>query len=319
MLCVDINIKPKRASCETRGFFFMSMKRYENEHQSCQIAIQGGVASFHEIASRKFFDNGISILPCQTFEDIILALTEDRAPYGCFAIENTVAGSILQNYALLKENPVEIIGEVYLKITQNLLALPGQRIEDISEVHSHHMAIAQCRQFFKDYPWIKLVESVDTAISAREISEGRITGRGAIASHLAAQTFLLEILAEGIETNKRNFTRFLILAKKGSAQPTDKAPDKASLCFSLMHQTGSLSKILSVIAFYDINLTKIQSLPILGREWQYFFYVDVAFADYARYRQCLAAIAPLVDDMHILGEYIHGVDTLETIHQTLTK
>jgi prephenate dehydratase len=226
-----------------------------------------------------------------------------------------VAGSILQNYALIKENPVEIIGEVYLKITQNLLVLPGQRIEDIQEVHSHHMAIAQCRLFFKDYPWIKLVESVDTAISAREISEGGISGRGAIASQLTAQTYNLDILAEGIETNKRNFTRFLILAKKGSSRPTGKDPDKASLCFSLLHQTGSLSKILSVIAFYDINLTKIQSLPILGQEWQYFFYVDVAFSDYARFRQCLSAIEPLLDDMHILGEYLHGLDTFETIHQ----
>lgn len=293
----------------------MNMEKSNDEHQSYQIAIQGGKASFHEIAARKYFSNGISILPCNTFDEIIAALVEERSPYGCFAIENTVAGSILQNYALLKENPVEIVGEVYLKITQNLLVLPGQKIEEITEVHSHHMAIAQCRLFFKDYPWIKLVESVDTAISAREISEGGIAGRGAIASHLAAQTFNLEILAEGIETNKRNFTRFLILSKKGSSRPTGKDPDKASLCFSLLHQTGSLSKILSVIAFYDINLTKIQSLPILGQEWQYFFYVDVAFPDYARFRQCLSAIQPLVDDMHILGEFVHGADTFETIHQ----
>jgi prephenate dehydratase len=291
------------------------MEKNNGEHQSYQIAIQGGEASFHEIAARKYFNNGISILSCNTFEEIIEALVEDRLPFGCFAIENTVAGSILQNYALIKENPVEIIGEVYLKITQNLLVLPGQRIEDIQEVHSHHMAIAQCRLFFRDYPWIKLVESVDTAISAREISEGGISGRGAIASQLTAQTYNLDILAEGIETNKRNFTRFLILAKKGSSRPTGKDPDKASLCFSLLHQTGSLSKILSVIAFYDINLTKIQSLPILGQEWQYFFYVDVAFSDYARFRQCLSAIEPLLDDMHILGEYLHGLDTFETIHQ----
>lgn len=291
------------------------MEKKNDEHQSCQIAIQGGEASFHEIAARKYFNNGIHILPCDTFSDIIDSLIQHRSDFGCFAIENTVAGSILQNYALLKENPVEIVGEVYLKITQNLLVLPGQTFQDIREVHSHHMAIAQCRLFFKDYPWIKLVESVDTAISAREIREGGISGRGAIASHLAAQTYNLEILAESIETNKRNFTRFLILTKKGLGRPSGKDPDKASLCFSLLHQTGSLSKILSVIAFYDINLTKIQSLPILGQEWQYFFYVDVAFSDYARFRQCLSAVEPLVDDMHILGEYVHGADTFETIHQ----
>ncbi|MBE0639571.1 MAG: prephenate dehydratase [Bacteroidales bacterium] len=291
------------------------MEQKRSQKPIVQIAIQGGEASFHEIASRKYFNNGITIQPCDTFEAIIDSLVFETSVYGCFAIENTVAGSILQNYTLIKENPVEIVGEVYLRITQNLLALSGQRIEDIREVHSHHMAIAQCRLFFKDFPWIKLVESVDTAISAREISEGGITGRGAIASHLAAETFHLDVLAEGIETNKRNFTRFLILAKKGTQIKRSQEPDKASLCFSLLHQTGSLAKILSVIAFYDINLTKIQSLPILGREWQYFFYVDVAFTDYNRYRQCLSAIEPLVDDMHILGEYTHGADTFETIHQ----
>ncbi len=284
-------------------------------NKSYQIAIQGGHGSFHEIAARKYFNNGISLLPCNTFADITDALVEDKSNYGCFAIENTVAGSILQNYALLKENPIEIIGEVYLRIEQNLIALPGQNIGDIAEVHSHPMAIAQCRKFFKDYPQIKLVESVDTAISAREISEGNIKSRGAIASKLAAEMYKLHMLAEGIETNKRNYTRFLILAKKGRNGHRSKDPDKASLCFSLSHQTGSLAKILSVIAFYDINLTKIQSLPILGQEWQYFFYVDVTFPDFQRYHQCLTAVTPLVKDMHILGEYNYGTHSFEQIHQ----
>jgi len=285
-------------------------------HTSYKIAIQGGQGSFHEIAARKYFvNNGIALAPCDTFNDIIDELVEGRSNYGCYAIENTVAGSILQNYALLKENPVEVIGEVYLRIAQNLVALPGQKIEDITEVHSHHMAIAQCRMFFKKYPWIKLVESVDTALSARKISEGQIIGRGAIASSLAAELYDLNILAEEIETNKRNYTRFLILAKKGKNDNRNLNPDKASLCFSLSHQTGSLAKILSVIAFYDINLTKIQSLPILGQEWQYFFYVDVTFTEFERYQQCLAAITPLVKDMHILGEYNYGTHSFEEIHQ----
>jgi len=283
---------------------------------SYQIAIQGGQGSFHEIAARKYFNNGINLLPCDTFAEITDALVQDKTNYGCFAIENTVAGSILQNYALLKENPIEIIGEVYLRIAQNLIALPGQTIEDIHEVHSHHMAIAQCRKFFKDYPHVKLVESVDTAISAREISEGKIKGRAAIASLLAAKMYKLDLLAEEIETNKRNYTRFLILAKKGRNGQRSKDPDKASLCFSLSHQTGSLAKILSVIAFYDINLTKIQSLPILGQEWQYFFYVDVSFQDFERYQQCLTAVTPLVKDMHILGEYNNGTHSFEQIHKT---
>lgn len=291
------------------------MKKISAKTASYQIAIQGGQGSFHEIAARKYFNNGIILLPCDTFADITDVLIQGKSHYGCFAIENTVAGSILQNYALLKENPIEIIGEVYLRISQNLIALPGQTTEDILEVHSHHMAIAQCRLFFKNYPSIKLVESVDTAISAREISEGRITGRGAIASHLAAEMYHLDILAEGIETNKRNYTRFLILAKKGQNGQRSKYPDKASLCFNLSHQTGSLAKVLSIIAFYDINLTKIQSLPILGEEWQYCFYVDVTFPDYPRYRQCLSAISPLVKVMHILGEYNYGTNSFEKIHQ----
>lgn len=288
----------------------------EQNNTSYQIAIQGGHGSFHEIAARKYFNNGISLLPCDTFVDITDALLDNKSNYGCFAIENTVAGSILQNYALLKENPIEIIGEVYLRIEQNLIALPGQNIEDLTEVHSHHMAIAQTRKFFKDYPHIKLVESVDTAISAREISEGNITGRGAIASKLAAEMYNLALLGESIETNKRNYTRFLILAKKGQNGKRSKQPDKASLCFSLSHKTGSLAKILSVIAFYDINLTKIQSLPILGQEWQYFFYVDVTFTDFQRYQQCLTAVTPLVKDMHILGEYNNATHSFEQIHQT---
>jgi prephenate dehydratase len=296
-----------------RGFSFIIMAQ---NNISYQIAIQGGYGSFHEIAARKYFiNNGIGLLPCDTFSEVIDTLADDRSDYGCYAIENTVAGSILQNYTLLKENPVEVIGEVFLRVAQNLIALPGQKIEDIREVHSHHMAIAQCRLFFKDYPWIKLVESVDTAISAREICEGKIEGRGAIASSLAAEMYHLNILAKEIETNKKNYTRFLILAKKGRNRNRSMSPDKASLCFSLSHQTGSLAKILSVIAFYDINLTKIQSLPILGQEWQYFFYVDVTFSDFERYQQCLTAITPLVNDMHILGEYNYGTHSFEEIHQ----
>jgi prephenate dehydratase len=291
------------------------MTQINTTNKSYKIAIQGGQGSFHEIAARKYFNNGISLLPCDTFADIIDALVHNKSHYGCFAIENTVAGSILQNYALLNENPIEIIGEVYLRIAQNLIALPGEKIDDIREVHSHHMAIAQCRKFFKDYPQIKLVESVDTAISAREISEGKITKRGAIASHLAADMYKLNILAEEIETNKRNYTRFLILAKKGKNGRRKMEANKASLRFNLSHQTGSLAKVLSVIAFYDINLTKIQSLPVLGQEWQYFFYVDVTFPDYQRYKQCQAAITPLVKDMHILGEYRYGSGTFEEIHQ----
>jgi prephenate dehydratase len=235
------------------------------------------------------------------------------------AIENTVAGSILQNYSILKEKPVTIIGEEYLRIEQNLMALPGQSIGDLNEVHSHYMAIEQCRAFFADFPQIKLVESSDTALSAKEITEHQIQGRGAIASLLAAETYNLEVIAAGIETNKHNYTRFLIIEKENELSGKPGGADKSSLCFSLHHQTGSLSKVLSIIAFYDINLTKIQSMPIIGKEWQYFFYVDVIFDDYLRYRQCMSAISSLVEDLHILGEYKQGIKSFEEVYKNLAS
>jgi len=288
------------------------------EIQTQKVAIQGGNGSFHEIAARKYFNgNGIEILPCITFDDIANSLKTGTSKFGVMAIENTVAGSILQNYSILKEKPVTIIGEEYLRIEQNLMALPGQSIGELKEVHSHYMAIEQCRAFFADFPQIKLVESSDTALSAKEILDHQIQGRGAIASLLAAKTYNLEILAAGIETNKHNYTRFLIIEKETglSGKPTD--ADKSSLCFSLHHQTGSLSKVLSIIAFYDINLTKIQSMPIIGKEWQYFFYIDVIFDDYLRYHQCMSAISPLVEDLHVLGEYKQGIKSFEEVYKNL--
>lgn len=288
------------------------------EIQTQKVAIQGVNGSFHEIAARKYFNgNSIEILPCITFDEIVTSLQTGTSKFGVMAIENTVAGSILQNYSILKEKPVTIIGEEYLRIEQNLVALPGQSIGDLKEVHSHYMAIEQCRTFFAGFPQIKLVESSDTALSAKEISENSITDRGAIASRLAAEIYTLNILAAGIETNKRNYTRFLILEKEQAISPETPESDKSSLCFSLLHQTGSLSKVLSIIAFYDINLTKIQSMPILGKEWQYFFYIDVIFEDYQRYRQCLSAISPLVDGLQLLGEYKQGRKSFGNIYKDL--
>lgn len=283
-----------------------------------KVAIQGGYGSFHEIAARRYFNGTpVEIQPCLTFMDVARSLRNGYSDYGLMAIENTVAGSILQNYSIIKEKPVSIIGEVYLRIEQNLVALPGQTIHDLNEVHSHYMAIEQSRAFFEKFPQIKLVESLDTALSAKEISENSIAGRGAISSRLSAQIYNLNIVAEGIETNKRNYTRFLVLRADQPKNIDTIESDKSSLCFSLPHQTGSLSKILSIIAFYDINLTKIQSMPILGKEWQYFFYIDVVFNDYSRYRQSLNAITPLVEDLHILGEYKQGIHSLENVYKDL--
>jgi prephenate dehydratase len=280
-----------------------------------RVAIQGIKGAFHEIAARNFFkDDDISVVQCNTFEEVTQCLEEDMADYAVMAIENTVAGSLITNYTLLRECAVKIVGEEYLRIKQNLMALPGQKIEDIKEVHSHYMAINQCRNYFKQFPWIKLVESVDTALSAKEIRQWNISGRGAIAGDLAALLFNLQIMAESIETNKRNYTRFLILTRE-DRQKEDKEPvTKASLCFSLPHQKGSLAKVLTILADYGMNLTKVQSMPIIGQEFRYFFYIDVAFSYYHSYKSALEELAPYVVDMHILGEYVHALESLESIH-----
>lgn len=286
-----------------------------NKKQIKRIAIQGGAGAFHEIAARNYFSEEIEVVPCDTFENITTLISNKEIEYGIMAIENTVAGSLIPNYTLLKESPVKIIGEEYLRIKQNLIALPGQKIEDLKEVHSHYMAIAQSRKFFKNYPNIKLVEAIDTALSVKEIKENNQIGRGAIASNLAAEMYDLEIIAEGIETNKRNYTRFLLITHKDNGPKIEEEDiSKASICFSLPNYQGRLSQVLSVLAFYDLDLTKIQSMPIVGKEFQYFFYVDLSFGKYEKYANGLAAIKPLVVDLQILGEYTYSIETLENIH-----
>jgi prephenate dehydratase len=201
---------------------------------------------------------------------------------------------------------MKVIGEIYLKIKQNLVALPGQKIEDIKEVYSHPMAILQCQVFFDDYPAIRLIDSIDTALSAKKISEQKLMGIAAIASDLAAEKYQLEIIAEGIETHKKNYTRFLILEDKNGDNFRDPNVNKASLTFALAHKIGSLSKILSLFSFYDINLSKIQSMPIIGRNWEYQFYIDVEFENYEIYRQSVKAVEPFTSNICILGEYYKG-------------
>ena len=269
------------------------------------VAIQGYRGCFHEEAARKFYSargEEITIEECPTFESLFKALSEGRTSSVVMAIENTISGGLLPNFELLRANPYKIKGEVYIPIHQNLMALPGQRVEDIKEVRTHYMAINQTRLFFeRNCPWIKMVESEDTAKSAIEISEGKLMGIGAVASELAAAENGLVILAKGIETYKQNFTRFLILDDAISIQRSDM--DKASLCFTLPHKPGSLAQVLTILSFYDMNLTRIQSLPIPGKEWQYFFYADIKFSSYSRYRQAIKAARPLMADLYILGEY----------------
>lgn len=266
-----------------------------------KIAIQGVHGCFHEQAARLYYGNDIEVLECLNFEDLFMGIDNNMADGAIMAIENTVAGGLLPNYSLLHKYGKNVKGEVFLRIQQNLMAMPGQRISDITEVHSHYMAIAQTREFFKQFPHIKLIESEDTAKSAADIACHKKMNTGAIASTLAAELFGLQILQESIETHKQNFTRFLVIDDQIDVKPGD--IDKASICFTLSHQTGKLSQVLSIFSFYDLNLTKIQSLPIPGKEWQYFFYVDLKFDRYERYREAINAVNPLMQNITIMGEY----------------
>ena len=274
-----------------------------------KVAIQGIAGSYHDIAAHNYFEGEeVETLPCDTFRDVINTIKKDPSILGLMAIENTIAGSLLQNHELIRESGFSIIGEYKLRISHSLVALPGTSIHDIKEVNSHPIALMQCTEFLDTLPNAKVVEMEDTAGSARWIAEKQLEGHAAICGKLAAEIYHMEVLAEGIETNKRNFTRFLAIADRWTADEIMRNVDKnkASLVFALPHTSGSLSKVLSVLSFYDMNLTKIQSLPIIGREWEYLFYINLTFTDYLRYRQALDAIRPLTKDFQLLGEYAEG-------------
>ncbi len=271
-----------------------------------RVAIQGGPGAYHEIAARDYFKGEeLEIVPCNTFREIFAEAEKDPMLVGVMAIENTIAGSLLQNHDLLKMNQLQIAGEHKLRITHSLAALPGQSIQDIKEVMSHPMALMQCEDFLGTLPGIRVVEHDDTALAAKEIRDSRMSGTAAICSTLAAEMYGLEVLARGIETNKRNFTRFYILAREEMLREVQKENhiNKSSLVFVLPHNEGTLSRVLSVLSFYGINLTRIQSLPIIGREWEYQFYIDLTFDDYNRYKQSVDAIMPLISGLKVLGEY----------------
>ncbi|WP_165040360.1 prephenate dehydratase [Dysgonomonas sp. ZJ709] len=273
-----------------------------------KVAIQGGLGAYHGIAAENFFEEEVEIVPCITFRDIFTVIKKDPNTIGIMAIENTIAGSLLPNYELLKINKLPIAGEYKQRISHCLAALPGQTIHDIKEVQSHPIALMQCTEFLDTLPDVKVVEHEDTALAARDIAANKTLGCAAICSTKAAEIYGLNILARGIETNKHNFTRFLIFGNPWVVEEIqkDEVLNKSSIVFTTPHNEGSLSKVLSVFSFYDINLTKIQSLPIIGREWEYQFYVDLKFSDLARYRQSLDAIRPLISELKVLGDYPEG-------------
>lgn len=303
------------------------------------VAIQGIKGCNHHIAAAEcgMYGTDFNLVECATFRD--LAESVAGGSYGIMAIENTIAGAILPNYQLIMEHSLKVVGEWKLRIKHSLAALPGSKIEDITEVDSHPMALLQCSDFLNSLlvrnPLLKVVQQEDTAGSAKMIAQNRLEGHAAICPSFAAELYGLEILKDGIETNKRNFTRFMLLENSGASEKSEKSeqsgkmgisetsiaskspeaskasdtseasgtPWKASIVISVDHLSGSLSKVLSILSIYDMNLTMLQSVPIIGREWEYRFYVDLVFSDYSRYRLALEAVRPLTNELIVLGEY----------------
>lgn len=271
-----------------------------------RIAIQGFQGCFHEMAAKKFFgDEAGQLLYCKTFEQVFSAARQDDDTIAIVAIENTIAGSLLHNYELLCNSGLEIAGEQKIHISHSICCLPDESWDTIKEVHSHPVALMQCRKYLESHPGIRAVEADDTAGAAQFISENKLKGQAAICNAEAARMFNMKVLENHIEDNKHNFTRFLVVTKRDKADEirNRNATNKASLAFTLSHEQGSLSRVLSIFSFYNINLTKIQSLPIIGREWEYMFYIDIEYDDYQRYQQSINAVMPLTSDFKNLGEY----------------
>lgn len=271
-----------------------------------RIAIQGELGSFHDIAAHQYYEGEqIQLICCQTFEQVFENVRRDPTAIAMLAIENTIAGSLLHNYELLRQSGTTVVGEHRLHIRHCICCLPGDTWETLQEVHSHPVALMQCRNFLANHPQLKAVEAEDTAGAAAYIARHQCRGWAAICNAEAAKMYGLKVLEDAIEDNKHNFTRFLIASNPQKAdflRPLEET-NKASLVFSLPHEEGSLSKVLTILSFYNINMTKIQSLPIIGHEWEYMFYVDVTYSNLTRYRQSIDAITPLTKELRILGEY----------------
>lgn len=271
-----------------------------------KVSIQGYEGSFHQVAARTFFGKQVEVIPCATFREVIrIAGNKKESDGAVMAIENSIAGSILPNYNLLQKSNLKIVGEVYLQIKQNLLVNPGVKLEDIREVHSHTMALQQCYEFLDKYKW-KLVETEDTALSAKHIHQHKSKHIAAIASKLAAELFNLDMIAPGIQTMKNNYTRFLVLQREDVAAPVEGA-DKASVNFHTDHSKGSLAKVLTRIAEGGINLSKLQSFPIPGTDFKYSFHADMEFESADQFNEVIRTITPLTEEIKVYGLYKKGV------------
>jgi len=290
-------LKPKVP--EASGTFFYVMKKVK------PIAIQGADASFHHQAARAFFADEVEILPCRSFVQLCDALKQGTCDHAVMAIENTFAGSILPNYGLLQAYPFHIIGEHYLQISQHLMALPGQRIEQIEFVHSHPIALTQCNWFLEQNRHMLAIEKYDTAGSAQEIAQENLKGVAAIASQQAAELYGLQIIARDIENLKENHTRFLVLSREASE--TVDAPNKASICLEAAHKVGSLMEVLQVFHKHLINITKIQSVPIIEKPYQYQFHLDVEWGPETSLPPAIDELATVTFSQRVLGSYLKAL------------
>ena len=277
------------------GFFFGRIMKEK-------VAIQGIAGSFHHQVAREYFGNEVEVEECMSFQAVIDSLLSGSSEKAVMAIENSIAGSILPNYALIDDNNISITGEHYIPIQMNLMAVPGQEISGIKKVYSHPMALLQCKEFFKDHPHIKLIEDADTASVAKRISENGKIGVAAVASSAAAELFELEIIERNIHTVKSNTTRFLILSAKEEEQETSKT-DKASFKFVMESRQGSLVTALNILRDYDLDMTKIQSVPVIEMPWKYAFFIDVVFAEQKKFRKAMEILEMMTEQLKVLGAY----------------
>ncbi|MCF6212930.1 MAG: prephenate dehydratase [Flavobacteriaceae bacterium] len=273
------------------------------ENKIKKVAIQGILGSFHHEATKRFFADGFELVSCINFHDIPECLHTNTAHFAVMAIENSIAGSIIPNYAIIDNNQLKIVGEVFINIQQNLMALPNQQIADIKTVYSHPMALLQTREYFKQHPHIKLVEDIDTAQVAKRIYKEKLKGVAAVASLVAADIYKLNVLEKSIQTIKNNATRFFVLQNDVNPKYEVAPINKASLKFITKHQIGSLSSALQIFSRHKVNLSKIQSMPIIETPFEYAFFVDVIFDSYNQYKQALAELKEFVSHLKILGEY----------------
>ena len=276
------------------------------EEKKLNIGIQGIKGSYHHIASESYFNENFNLRECLTFDHLVNEIEKSEIDMGVMAIENSIAGSIIPNYALIDQNNLLIVGEVYFKINHNLMALNGQNINQINEVFSHPMALLQCKSFFNEYPHIRLVESDDTAYEARRISKNNLKGVAAIASIEAAKYYNLNVLFKSIQTIKNNITRFVIIQKRTN-QPIIDNINKASLKFILDDKRGSLAAVLNAMSDCKLNLTKIQSLPVIEKPGKYAFFVDLIFDDINNYLKAKKILSIMASHFKVLGEYSNGL------------